>query len=85
MPTNSSSSIACRRWWVQASRPNQDSRFLGRSLACAATSMFSSTVSRAKIRVSWKVRPMPAANTLSGARLVIARSPNQTSPASGRS
>jgi len=47
--------------------------------------MFSSTVSQAKIRVSWKVRPMPAANTLSGARLVIARSPNQTSPASGRS
>ena len=46
--------------------------------------MFSSTVSRGKIRVSWKVRPMPAANTLSGAGLVIAWSPNQTWPSSGR-
>ena len=73
------------RWWVHASRPNQDSRFLGRSLAWAAISMFSMTVSLGKILVSWKVRPMPAANTLSGARPVIAWSPNQTWPASGRS
>ena len=31
------------------------------------------TVSRGKIRVSWKVRPIPVANTLSGAALVIVR------------
>ena len=36
-----------------------------------ATSMFSSTVSRAKILVSWNVRPMPSPNTRSGGALVI--------------
>ena len=85
MPTNSSRSVACRRWCVHASRPNQESRFLGLSRACAAMSMFSMTVSRGKIRVSWKVRPIPVANTLSGAALVITVSPNQTWPSSALS
>jgi hypothetical protein len=44
--------------------------------------MFSMTVRLAKILVSWKVRPMPSANTLSGAMLVIRRPPRYTSPAS---
>ena len=44
--------------------------------------MFSSTVRLAKILVSWKVRPMPSAKTLSGVRLVILRSARYTSPAS---
>ena len=43
------------------------------------------TVSRGKIRVSWKVRPIPVANTLSGAALVITVSPNQTWPSSALS
>jgi hypothetical protein len=33
--------------------------------------MFSRTVSRGKILVSWKVRPMPAANTRCGEQPVI--------------
>ena len=37
--------------------------------------MFSITVSRENTRVSWKVRPMPAANTLSGAALVMSFPP----------
>ena len=41
----------------------------------AATIMFSITVSRENTRVSWKVRPMPAANTLSGGALVISLPP----------
>ena len=36
-----------------------------------ATSMFSMTVSRGKIRLSWKVRPMPRPNTFCGEALVI--------------
>ena len=44
--------------------------------------MFSITVRLGKILVSWKVRPMPSANTLSGAMLVILRSARYTSPAS---
>jgi len=47
--------------------------------------MFSITVSRENTRVSWKVRPMPAANTLSGAWLVSCLPPSQTSPLSTRS
>ncbi len=47
--------------------------------------MFSITVSRENTRVSWKVRPMPAANTLSGGALVISLPPSHTWPASTRS
>ena len=44
--------------------------------------MFSITVRLGKILVSWKVRPMPNANTLSGAVLVILLPDRYTSPAS---
>ena len=44
--------------------------------------MFSSTVRLAKILVSWKVRPIPKAKTLSGAMLVICLSARYTCPAS---
>jgi hypothetical protein len=44
--------------------------------------MFSSTVRLAKILVSWKVRPIPRAKTLSGEMLVIFLSARYTCPAS---
>ena len=44
--------------------------------------MFSSTVRLPKILVSWKVRPIPRAKTLSGAMLVILSSARYTCPAS---
>src|SRR6266568_3824350 len=68
MPTNSSCSIARLR----AAAPP----------CFEATSMFSSTVRLAKILVSWKVRPIPKAKTLSGATLVIFLPPRYTCPAS---
>ena len=68
MPTKSSCSIARLR---AAARPFGD-----------ATSMFSSTVRLAKILVSWKVRPIPRAKTLSGETLVIVLSARYTCPAS---
>ena len=76
MPVNSSSSMARRRVAGPParasglrSRPRRPSAFW------AATIMFSMTVSRENTRVSWKVRPMPAENTLFGAALVICLSP----------
>src|SRR6266496_575306 len=47
--------------------------------------MFSMTVSVGKIRVSWKVRPMPSPNTRCGGAFVILAPSTYTSPASSRS
>ena len=49
-------------------------------LRWVATSMFSSTVRRAKIRVSWNVRPIPSPNTRSGDAFVISLPSKRTSP-----
>src|ERR1035441_6378061 len=50
-----------------------------------ATCRFSSTVSRAKMRVIWNVRPMPAWNTWSGLALVMSWPRNVTWPSSATS
>ena len=78
MPTKSSSSSA--RCFSEAEPARRSTPRSQLSWRWVATSMFSSTVSRGNIRVSWKVRPMPSLNTRSGGALVMSVPRKLTAP-----